>query len=376
MTRNSLLGVAVAFALISAGIAWVFSQLETEQITVTLPGSAEARANPLLAAERFLGGMGVEVASLPGTGRWIEEPRSSDTLLMHANRAALGQVRARRLLDWIAGGGHLIMDVEGLWDSRLKRSRSHLLMYFGVRLSEPESVDQDLEDSPIEVVFGEGDTRVSVAFRDTPVLLDRQGNSTGAVNAARGSLLLQFEHGDGRVTLVNDLGFLDNRHIGEHEHAYFLYLLAGQRGKIWLLYSPHYPSLPQLIWQHADRLLLTLLVLGVLWFRWGNLRIGPMLPPPPAASRDLTEHVDAIGRFEKQHGLLDLRLATTREIVERRWLNRHPQLDTMSHSARAVWIAKRLALDAQQVEQALYAEASSGQLSVETRLLQRLWHGA
>lgn len=376
MKRKTVLWSLLGLVLIAAGAAWLVSRLEPEQVTVALPGSAEARRNPLLAAERFLRQMGEAVESLPRSGRWMDRPGPSDTLLMRANRAAFGDLRTRRLLDWVAGGGHLIMDLEGLWDSQLKRVRSELLAHFGVQVTQPGTPAVGAPNSLTKVVFGEADTRVEVEFREAPLLVDSRGQASGAVNEADGSLLLQFEHGEGRVTLVNDLGFIDNRLIGDHEHAYFLYLLAGQRGKTWLLYSPRTASLVEIIWQQANLLVITLLLLGLAWLRRGNLRIGPLIPPPPGASRDLAEHIEALGRFEQRHGLLRHRLETTQAIVERRWLHRHPQLDTMDKPARAAWIAQRLAIDPQQVEQVLYREPQLHELITETALLRRLWRGA
>ena len=70
-----------------------------------------------------------------------------------------------------------------------------------------------------EVDFDDVGIKLQVAFDQSFILTDDGENSTGAVSNERGALLLQFQHGQGMITLVNDLALLDNEHIGEHEHA-------------------------------------------------------------------------------------------------------------------------------------------------------------
>lgn len=368
--KRTWLTTGLIVAIVGLLGAWVYSQLEQEEVTITLPGSVEARRNPLLAAQRFLQGMEQQVESVSGIAQLLSRPGSTDTVLLYGNRAPFGDTRLQRLLEWVEQGGSLVMDVDGLWEERRKQARSGLLDYLQVRLVEIE----DPPEGTTEVVFDEDQTKVQVAFGQRFVLSDDGGNSSAAVNADVGSLLLQFEHGQGMITLLNDLSFIDNEHIGDHEHAYFLYLLTGTSEKLWLFYNPYSRSLADLVWQYARPLLLSLLLLGLAWLRYGNRRIGPLLPSPPPASRDLGEHVAALGRFEKQHALLAERVRITQQQVEQHWLARHPQLASLDRQARAEWIAGRTGLAVQKVVTALYGNYPDDlELTRRSAMLQQLW---
>jgi len=332
--------------------AWIYSQLERETVTIDTPGSAEARRNPLLAATRFMQAMDQQVQAVAGSQPLLEPPGSDDVLLLYRSRTPLDGLRLQALLDWVEQGGRLIMDVAQLWDERIDGARSPLLEELDVGLW-----DMDLSGAPAVDVHFDGEQQpVPVQFKNRFVMFDQSDRSSAGVANEDGYLLLQFERGLGRITLINDLYFLDNDNIGDAEHAHFLYQLSNADGTLWLLYDPYRPNLADLIWQHARALLLSLLLLGVVWLWMGNRRLGPLLASPAGARRNLLEHLDAQGAFDWRHGLSAARFHTTQQQVMQQWLMQHPQLAVMQPAQRAEWIGVRTGLAADKVYRALFED--------------------
>jgi hypothetical protein len=390
MKRAWLFGVLILLLLGLLG-GWVYTHLVKEQVVVTRPGSAEARRNPLLAAQRLLQRLGRPVESVRGSARLPGPAGPDDTVVLYATHTPFGAARLQRLLDWVAGGGRLVMDVEGLWDAQRKATRSRLLQRLGVRMTTCRSrrcipalsqrlgvcmtTLSDPPTGPVPVTLDGESMQIDLDPRHA--MIDDSGRGRHLADIEGGTLMLAFSHGRGRIYLVNDLGFLDNQQIGQHDHAYFLARLAEGGGTLWLFHSPHAPSLARLLWRHAWPLLLTLALFGLAGWRHGNRRIAPLLPPPPAANRDIGEHLDALGRFDERHGLLPERVRQTQRWVEQHWLTRHPHLAGLDHAARAAWIAAHTGHTPEKITHALYTEPSD--TTVFTRhsaLLQQLWRQA
>ena len=78
---------------------------ETELKRRTLGYKGKAKANPFLAAERLLNKEGFDAASAHGFGRLDEQ-----TATLFIPTSSLNTVgRAKRVLEWVASGGHLIL---------------------------------------------------------------------------------------------------------------------------------------------------------------------------------------------------------------------------------------------------------------------------
>lgn len=359
---TALLGLAIG--------AWLYTKLEKKTTTITTAASAEARRNPLLAAHRFLEEMGIKVASVRGNRLINELPEAGDTLVLYRNRVPLTPPRLQALLDWVDQGGNIIMDVGQFWDTRRDVGRSALLDALHVTLARTDGED-DVE--PVDVPL-DGAEPVQVAFIGRYHMLAPEGGYSAALgNGQGGARLLQFERGNGTITLVDDLAFINNDHIGEYDHAFFLYWLADSGQKVWLLFNPYNRSLMDIVWQHGQPLLLSLLLLGAVIVWAGNVRLGRLVAAKGAARRDTTDHLVAQGNFDWTHGLAATRFRETQQRIEHRWLLHHPQLRAMDQAQRSAWIAEHTDEDPTAVRSALYETFDNPEHFVRlSALLQRL----
>jgi hypothetical protein len=368
--------------LLAAGLIWFLQNFELRGREVDVGYSAAARRNPFLAAERFLRRLDIRVTSLSGRDLLRDLPPPEDTLVLNAP-GALNAERREALHGWIEGGGRLIVEALTLWEEphRADARRDDFLDGYGVRLLEledPTDWYSPSDEVTAELHRDDYPHPLEVGFAARFYLEDASGEAAGGVTAGGRFRLLQYQIGDGVLTVSGDNRFLTNRHIGRHDNALFLALLAAPRdgGKVWLLYDSAVPGLGALIWHRAPFALISFLsLLGLfLWYLGG--RLGPLLPSPVGERRDLLDHLQASAGFLWRQGQGGALADATRTRIERAWFRRHPALTELDRTERAAWIARRTGLLPGEVRRALYpAAANADDLVTETALLQRLWTG-
>ena len=386
LLRLSLVGLGL---ILVAGLgAWFVGHLEQRTLTLPAPASAAARRNPFLAAERFLTRLSVPVESRSGRELLRAPPPVTDTLVVRG----LGRLDVRhrtRLRDWLAQGGRLVAAPEGPPGAG---SADDLPADFGIGLVEDEDEDEDEdgegnEDAPgPDQALGtlrpaDGGPELRIAFLPGLALEAQTETETDAcetvhqVPAEGRRHLIEIPVGAGRLTVVSDLEFLTNERIGEQDHALALAHLAAPRagGKVWLLYAPRVPWLVVLLWQAAPGALaaagLTLLV----WAWSLGARLGPRVPPPGRARRDLLEHLDAAAAFLWRHDRAAALAAGVRQAVLERWQRRRPDLRHRPSAEQAAVLAAATGLTPESVTAALATAAHDPQGFVRhTRTLKTL----
>ena len=97
--------VVAAAAVLGLVLLSLVANLQKVERVVRTPPGAEARRNPLLAAERFLHAMGIEAHSAARLG---ELPPTDHVLILAVEDRILTRTRTDRLLDWMSDGGLLI----------------------------------------------------------------------------------------------------------------------------------------------------------------------------------------------------------------------------------------------------------------------------
>lgn len=365
--------------LISAGLNWFLQNFERRDREIDVGYSAAARRNPFLAAERYLARLDIRAESVAGRDLLRELPAVADTLV--ANTLGLLNAERRRALHgWIEGGGHLILEAGSLWEEPdvPDPQRDDFLDGYGVRLlqlEDPKDWYGPREEVAAEVGFDDYPHPLEVGFAARFYLEDASGKAFDGVRAGGRLRLLRYRVGAGVLTITGDNRFLTNRHIGRHDNALFLALLAAPRdgGKVWLLYDSAMPWLGALIWHRAPFALLSSLCLLGLFPWYVGRRLGPLLPSPVGDRRDLLAHLKASADFLWRHGQGGTLTNVTRERIEQAWLRHHPVLRELDKSERVGWIARRAGLLPDEVRRALYPVAlHADDLVVDTALLQRL----
>lgn len=373
MSRVSLI-VLVGVSLLLAGALgyWLSRHLVERTERVETPPGPEARSNPLLAATRLLERSGRAVEASRERRLLHALPSTDDALVLYGVEPPRGDRQLDALVQWVGQGGLLVLDVAHLWQARGAEARSPLLERLGVRVVETDQRGSD----PVGVWVEDQDTPVTVGFRPRFRLLDDGDAAVFGVVAGdgQGYYLLDYEVGDGLLTVVNDLDMISNDRIGEREHAYFLDVLLVGTQPAWLLYDPLSPSLPALAWRHARAVLVTLALLIVVALWAANARIGPRLRAAGARRRDQRAHLVACGLFDALHRLDGERIAALRDAVEQEWMLRHAGLAALDRRGRAEWIARHGDEEVDDVFAALYGETHDDLHRVaHVALLQRLW---
>lgn len=381
--------VTVLLAVLAVYGYWLEANFETREREVVTGVSEKARRNPLLAAERFLNAIGREVVSVSGRDRLLEPPAPGDVLLVNRFSANLPVEREEALVEWMSRGGHLILAPGRPWDEETETGGSRFLEGFGIRLEEgaacgcpeDESAAADADELELEewespeegseladeagaeeeqegivATLPGREEALAVSFDADLILRDIDEISDWRIGEEGATHLLQIWLGEGRLTVLSDIGFLHNEQIGELDHAAFLASLVEGGGKIWLLYSSNMPSLLSLLWDNQPYILVSLCLAVVLWVWWltGFTGARRMLSGTPR--RNLLEHLDAAAAYAWRVDRARQMSAASRQAVFRAWVQKHPRLQQLERKPRCAWIAEHSGLPQETVESALYGE--------------------
>lgn len=299
-------GAIVLFAIVMAGC----SGLEVEEEIREIGYKGKARIYPFLAVERFLSEMSV---TFERVYTFTELPGTDSVVLFPAEVDVFPQ-KAELLLDWVIEGGSVVYLLEGgdSFSSDTFESNGG---------DSDESGDAEIdeeEDYPfldlidIGVVSNAG-KRDSVKWGGKAYQWSLGGGSGFRVPSdlwqeAKGfragkrkvASALQFEYGDGIITLVGQAAPWRNRKVGENDHASILWEILN-RGReelnsVWLIRGSR-ASFWDLLTTYAWMPLIGILLLVLAWL-WNSIpRFGPLVPDKDEGNRDFQEHLLITGRF-------------------------------------------------------------------------------
>lgn len=362
----------VAAIIIGSMTAWFFNHIEQVSEERQTGYSSEARANPFLAAERVIKRLGGEAEALPGYQFWKHFPAPDDVVFGSTFNLPLTQERRRFLHGWIKQGGHLIITATQSVDDEESGAAGGFLNDFGITREWTE----DESDGLMTIDFTDSEYSARVAFDEHVYLYpDEEIDADHWVADDVGYRLLQYEIGDGLLTVLSDDGFWRNELIDARDHAFFLYQLsdavAGR--KLWLIHQTTMPGVMSWLWRHAPLVLMSgaLLLFFMLWAM--GQRLGPWLPAPSLQRRDLGEHLQASAAFMRRWGHGDDLVTGARQRIEAAWLTKHPRLQVLDLLQRYQWLAERSGLSRDEVAAALNDSIGNDQQLMRiTRCLHRL----
>lgn len=354
MSRGARLGL-IALALGVAALAWAWSRIEWVEREIDGGWSEAALRNPFLAAEQLLERQGIEVETVVGLSLFDALPRTEAAIVLVAPRESLSARRRAALIEWVEGGGTLLVVAHSVYDFEREASADPLLDALGVFLVADEADDEDegsgeiptagaptaepgaseegqaasgpdeAGDSPAtigELITAFGETP---RCREDPDRIDRVAIGDGYGIEARlelsGSARLQVDEadlegtyfsrdaqmlalpvGEGVVVALTSFAPFANARIHCQDHAWFLWYALEGRPKAWMIHDPDPPSIGRL----AARAFPTTLAAAALWIvLFGaahSLRFGVVPPPEDAPRREHLEHLEASARFRDRHG--------------------------------------------------------------------------
>ncbi|MCX2783593.1 DUF4350 domain-containing protein [Microbulbifer thermotolerans] len=349
-----LIGLVLLLAAALAALFFLLFERYTEK--ADRGWSAAAWRNPYLAAEQFLAAAGVRHRRADNISE-LARLAPDDTLFLASSTQVYNPRRASELLEWVARGGHAIVIAHALDSTErdwlleelgvtLEEGREKFFMehpfrdllgedvekYEGKTASEilrehnrklkdgkrdteadgeeetqEEQAPRNPEVDPEDLVELTGDNgSYQLHFNPSQLLhhpaLEDETVVDGPVFWAKirrgdsGVPFMQFQRGDGRITLLTDGGIWQNRRIGHFDHAYFLALLASS-GEFIFLTQPHFESLFVLARRYAGEFFLAGGLALLAWLLLRSRRFGPLAVEPERARRSLLEHISACGHY-------------------------------------------------------------------------------
>lgn len=340
-------------ALLILGVAGVYlaKNLEHYEETIDKGPSVQAKANPYLAAENFLRQRGLTVKTADSLGNLPDPAQQPQTLLLFASRENMTPPEVDRVLRWARSGGHLLFVAEQLWNAKTARSGDPLLDRLQIHqllsrdLKEQDrvpfkpmiqlrAVEPPPEKTPtpwpeLTRLYLENEMAPAYMSFDTSFHLeDPQDHAQAWANSAEATHMLQMVYGEGLITVVTDADLWKTRAIGKYDNAWLLWYLT-QDSNVTMLVNTAHDNLLSLLLRYFPLLLLSLALLVGLGLWRTAMRQGPLLPSPPIARRQLTEHLRASAELLRRNSGQQSLLRTLQLDVLRRARQRHPGFDTL-----------------------------------------------
>jgi len=352
--------------LLFAGLLLACTREQVEK-EVPVAGYGEPTWNPLYVLQESL-----RLDNVPAQSRrTLDVPamnlQPADTLVFLGDVRELSVEQEDALLEWVRGGGHLLMQVPQ-W----------LPVYKGSLILQKLGVD-----------VSQTDTRCHL-YQNQRLLCS--GNRFTLSNPSRALLYWSDKHdktavwarvpyGIGTVDIVGSLDFLNNSDFpgkpwlghglksAEHR-ALARQMLAPNygQGTIHLVFAQDIPSLWKWLWQQGWPvwLPLTLALAGGLW--QGSQRFGSLLPAPVAQRRSLLEHVRASGYYLYRRRQSALLYQAVRSIFMQRLQQRVPWIASQTGDAQVQAIARHLHYSSEHVRTALSLPTMGDKAALHARI--------
>jgi len=321
--------------LLLCALGWlVYVNIEFYEETEESSWSVEALRNPYLAAEHFMQNSGIDVTDVDSLAR-LDSLNSVGTLFFSDVNQVQGPRQLGEVLNWLEGGGNVIYSanstahdddlllqtfgVEVDWadtasgDEDEERSLSETMRDFNRQLEQGKSRDEiarslgENQISLTRVIFDDDIGELEIAFANSRILTHPQiadaGHDAGEHQPFSWSVsdygvhMLQFEVGNGLLTIVSDPKIWTSYQIDQHDHAYLLWLLSSQQGDFAVLGSVVRDSIWSLMTKNASELLIAGGLMILLWIWAESHRFGRLVPRDESRTRALGEHFSSVSQY-------------------------------------------------------------------------------
>ncbi len=376
--RVALLAM-LGLAVVAAGVAWFLHNYQRVEKQIDLPPRGEAGYNPLYALKQALQADGLHVESRQRLNLATQRLGRRDTLLIFNDPRSMTPVESQALLEWVAGGGHLLVRTPSTQGWQAKGGTA-LFDALAVRLLEDsaacEPMQVEAQDPHVEFCQGSRFTFKGVE----PEL------AWGDLKA--GYVYARLAHGAGQVDVLADFDFLSNdggndgrptpgaegvRTGGLRDaphRALARQVLAPNygHGTMHLVYAAQLPSLLRSVLTLGWPVWLPLLLALLAWLWLRMQRFGPLLPAPMGERRSLLEHVRASGEHLFRYHRRALLYVAVRNAFLFRLRRRDPVAAALSGEPQVGAIAARLNVPAHLVRTALQLPSSHDKTAFRDRI--------
>ena len=342
--------VLLISAVLVTGVSLFYLLMESYQETEDLGWGEEAYKNQYLASEQFLQRLGIN-AETQFSLLEAEPLAQVTTLFIADSHDVLSGQQGDRLMEWLKQGGHLIIsghyydegetnflnrfDIEFVetdcncyknyyypddTEQEASQEDNSETSTATTALDDPsqeenqaeEDKDEDIQESIdptllTVLTFEDMDTEISVNFNPAtelyhPYLDYEEDEYTGYTpfyweGSDWGTHFLQFQVGDGLLTVISDPYIFDNDEINDYDHSYLLSVLAGQGSTLTFVIGKNVPSLITLAWRHGPELFAAFGVWLLFWIFYRSKRFLPPEQRSVTSRRSLAEHIEAVAHF-------------------------------------------------------------------------------
>lgn len=400
MSRLVTFSILLLISLLIGGGIYVFLETHERKEKIIHTGLfGEARTNSLYASRLFLKRMGIPAETKSSIQGLSGFPDTDTVILINSKRSTISPRRTNELIQWVKSGGHLIALAAHDWSYRhnkndennkdgsknaIEISPDPIQNYLGVHTGRKINYD-DLAESErklVDKIEEEGDDFVTdtlfkihlkgvdkpLAMANSwyhPILIDRNKNNnrtTEVIKLRSTNFMVRKNVGNGLITLVSNLDFIENGQIEKADHAEILwYLVHGlhtpisKPAAVWLIHSDKSPSLWDLLWRNAWMFILSLLFLFVAWLLNSTRRFGPMIPKMDDNRRSLIEHITSSGNFYWKHNKKNLLLESSRKALNNKLSRSNPGWIHLSEKEQVNLIQEKCNLSPDVIHRALFS---------------------
>lgn len=379
--------IFLILATVVGSLGWLFyNSIEFYEETEQSPWSVEAIRNPYLAAEKFLRESGIEVTRTDSLIKLDSLNTISTLLITESGQISLpGQLDS--VLSWLKNGGSLIVTANSF-----STEDDLLLNEFGVDVDFPRPDDGETnEESPsisealreynekidrgmtpeeiaqsgfgdislTEIDFGEKIGKLQIHFDPNRILShdfidgsdDQPEHQPFSWSSSDyGVHMIQFEVGEGLLTIISDPGIWQSANIGSYDHAYLLWILTSNRGGFALLNSVRRQTLWKLAYRNGYEALGALGVFIVFLIWYAAQRFGRIMPLEDRNNRALSAHFSATAGYLWHRKAIEALLRPIRQKIIRRAQLAIPGFTQAEPTTQLELIAGHCGIDQQTVQ--------------------------
>ncbi len=354
-TTRVLLLVGLALLVF---LGWgLYSSIEFYDETEQTAGSIRAQRNPYLAAQLFMqeGGIdAVEADSLIG----LNTLEGVTTVLITDANQVVSPRQLEQVLNWLENGGTLIVTANSF-----ANSDDLLLEKFNVEVQWPErdddsddvtddgdpsiseslrEINRQIEEGKIQEIgqtkideisltridFGDDIGNLEIEFDSYRILThpyiegeevdDSSPQPFSWSSSDYGIHMMQFDVGEGLLTIISDPTIWTSSRIGDYDHAYLLWVLSSESSDFAILHPALRDSLWVLMSRNAPELLIALALTIALWLWHLGHRFGRIVPRDTDGGRALSEHFSATANYLWHRKASDKLIEPVRQQILRR----------------------------------------------------------
>ncbi len=396
----SLLG-----SLLLVALGWgIYHSIEFYEETERSSWSDRALSNPYLAAQQFLQASEINVKEADSLLRLNSLEGVKTVLITDANQVANPR-QLQAVLDWLELGGSLIVTANSLnetedllleefhvevdfpgSDDTEKRTVAESLRNYNRKIDEGMTAEEIAasvqgDETITYIEFDEDIGTLDISFAPYHVLTHPHFDDDEELeprpfswsSSDKGVHLMQFNVGDGLLTIISDPGIWQSRNIDKHDHAYLLWILSATNGDFAILRPTYRESLWSLISTNAYEFLIALTVLTLLWLWRKGQRFGPVLVFKTGQRRALSEHFYATANYLWHRKASEFLLRPIRQQIFRRAHITIPEFPRADNETRVTLIARHCDINRLTVSQILQARDFSAISFVRTvKLLKQI----